>query len=87
MCVHACVCVIRGSRVHDAGGGGADAGAAVVVVHPEVVTQLMSNDGRECREVVVGELDRWTYGHEQRSSDRPGTGRGTGRGTGSSAPR
>jgi len=53
-----CVCVLRGSRVHDAGGDGAAAGAPVVVVHPQVVTELMSHDGGERGKVVVGELRR-----------------------------
>lgn len=46
----------RGSRVHDAGVHGAAAGAAVVVVHAEVVTQLVSHDGGEGGNSVVGEL-------------------------------
>ena len=54
--VSVCVCVLRGPRVHDAGVNWAAAGAPVVVVHPEVVTELMSNDGGERGKVVIGEL-------------------------------
>lgn len=51
-----CVCVLRGSGVHDAGGGGAGAGTAVVVIHAEVVAEFMGDDGGERGDVVVGEL-------------------------------
>lgn len=51
-----CVCVLRGSRVHDAGGGGAATGALVVMVHAEVVAEFMSHDGGERGNVVIGEL-------------------------------
>ena len=54
------VCVLRGSRVHDAGGGGAGAGASIVMVHPEVVAEFMSHDGGERRNVLIGELRRQT---------------------------
>ena len=54
--------VLRGSGVHDAGGGGACARAPIVVVHPEVVPELMSHDGGERWDVVVGELreEEWS---------------------------
>lgn len=49
---------LRSPRVHDAGRRGTGALSAVVMVHAEVVTELMSNDGGERRDVVVGELTR-----------------------------
>lgn len=54
-----CVCVSRGFGAHDAGGGGAGADAPIVVVHAEVVAELMCHDAGEGRNVVVGELKRW----------------------------
>ena len=48
--------VSRGAGVHDAGGDGAAAGAPVVVVHPEVVTEFVSHDGGKRVDFVVDEL-------------------------------
>lgn len=56
MSVTACARVLRGPGVHDAGSGGAGAAAAVVMVHPEVVTELVSHDGGKRVHSVVDEL-------------------------------
>lgn len=48
--------ILRGSRVHDAGAGGTRALSAVVVVHAEVVAELVSHDGGERDHEVVVEL-------------------------------
>ena len=73
VCVCECECAcesaceyIRSSRVHDAGRHVAHTLAPVVMVHPQVVTQLMSNDGGKGRQVVVSELSRGT----ERGTDR-----------------
>lgn len=50
------MCVLRGSGVHDAGAGGARALSAVVMVHAEVVAELVSHDGGERDHEVVVEL-------------------------------
>lgn len=59
-----CVCVIRGSRVHDACSSGAGAGPSIIMVHPKVVTKFMSNDGCKRRKVVVRELEGQEGGTE-----------------------
>lgn len=58
------MCVIRGSRVHDACGSGAGAGPSIIMVHPKVVTKFMSNDGCKRRKVVIRELEGQEGGTE-----------------------
>lgn len=48
--------VLRGHSVHDAVVVRAAAGAPVVVVHPQVVSELVSHYAGEQWNVVVGEL-------------------------------
>lgn len=48
----------RGTRAHDAVLCWAVAVPVIVVVHAQVVAQLMSHDGGEGDHLVVGELQR-----------------------------
>lgn len=49
---------LRGSRVHDAGRDRTAARSFVIVIHSQIVTKLMSNDGGEGGNIIIGELRR-----------------------------